>query len=380
MNDSGWNWWGFNLVKLKISSGWLDEDVDLAARAGSKSMLPRIVLGAASALILVMNFGFLTGAAWLVVSLCGELYAVSARRRQLRGHVGTTAQRLNYLFAAALLSAIWTCTTAFYWFSGLPGLRIVAIVIAAAQLIHAQAYAFRSKAVMAVIGAFPAAALIVLPLVFGGLTGAQLASTILGIGLTLAYVASGARTSMSAARALQDAQNELETIAYLDSLTQLSNRRMFTEDFRRLAAFSRRHGTRFASILIDLDRFKLVNDTFGHDAGDALLVKVAERLRGVIRESDRLARLGGDEFAILLPDVQDPETVSKFCRRIIEAFETPLEVNGESVHATPSVGVAIFPDHGENHDAIYKAADLALYEAKRGGRNTWRAFETAIAA
>ncbi|HEY1926451.1 MAG TPA: GGDEF domain-containing protein [Caulobacteraceae bacterium] len=365
---------------MVFSSGWLNEDVDLAARDGSKSTLPRIVLGAASALILVMNFGLSVGAAWLAVNLAGEAYAEFARRRQVRGQIGTKAERLNYLFAAALLSAIWTCTTAFYWFSGLAGLKIVAIVIAAAQLMHAQAYAFRSKAVMVVIGAFPAAALIVMPLVFGGLTGAQLVSTILGIGLTLAYVGSGARASMAAAKALQDAQNELETIAYLDSLTHLANRRMFTEDFRHLAAFSRRHGTRFASVLIDLDRFKIINDTLGHDAGDALLVMVAERLRGVVRESDRLARLGGDEFAILLPDVHDGEVVEKFCHRLIQAFEAPLVVNGEKVRATPSVGVAIFPDHGENHDAIYKAADLALYEAKRGGRNTWREFKAAVPA
>jgi len=367
-------------LKTVFFSSWLNEDVDLAARDGSKSTVPRIVLGAASALILVMNFGLSTGAAWLALNLCGEIYGGFARRRQAQGHVGTKLERLNYLFAAGLLSAIWTCTTAFYWFSGLAGLKILAIVIACAALIHAQAYAFRSKAVMVVIGAFPAAALVVLPLAFGGLRGAQLVSTILGISLALAYVVSGARTSMNAARALQDAQNELEAIAYLDSLTQLANRRMFTEDFRRLAAFSRRHGTRFASVLIDLDRFKIINDTLGHDAGDALLVKVAERLRGVIRESDSLARLGGDEFAILLPDIHDSEVVEKFCHRLIEAFETPLVVNGETVRATPSVGVAIFPDHGENHDAIYKAADLALYEAKRGGRNTWRAFKAVAPA
>ena len=358
----------------------MNEDVDLAAGDGSKSTLPRVVLGAASALILVMNFGLLTGAVWLAVNLGGELYAAFARRRPARDPVGAKAGRLNYLFAVGLLSAIWTCTAGFYWFSGLPGLRIVAIVVAAAQLIHAQAYAFRSKAVMAVIGVFPAAALIVLPLVFGGLAGAQLASAVLGITLTLAYVASGARTSMAASKALHDAQQELEAIAYLDSLTMLANRRMFTEDFRRLAAFSKRHGTRFASILIDLDRFKVVNDTLGHDAGDALLVKVAERLRGVIRKTDHLARLGGDEFAILLADVKDADAVEMFCRRIIEVFDAPLEVKGARVRATPSVGVAIFPDHGENHDAIYKAADLALYEAKRGGRNTWRAFEAPLAA
>jgi diguanylate cyclase (GGDEF)-like protein len=361
--------------ETRCSSGWLNGDVDLAARDGARSTVPRIVLGAASAVILVMNFGLLTGFAWLAVSLAGELYASFARRRQAQGHVGTTAERLNYLFAVALLSAIWTCTTALYWFSGLAGLRIVAIVIAAGQLIHAQAYAFRSKAVLAVIGVFPGAALIVLPLVFGGLTGAQPASAVLGVTLTLAYVVSGARTSMAASKALQDAQNELEAIAYLDSLTMLANRRSFTEDFGRLAAFSKRHGTRFASILIDLDRFKVVNDTLGHDAGDTLLVKVAERLRGVIRHTDRLARLGGDEFAILVADVEDAD-VERFCRRIIQAFDAPLDVNGESVRATPSVGVAIFPDHGENHDAIYKAADLALYAAKRGGRNTWRAFQS----
>jgi diguanylate cyclase (GGDEF)-like protein len=170
---------------------------------------------------------------------------------------------------------------------------------------------------------------------------------------------------------LLQSQQRLEQLAYSDLLTSLPNRRMFTEDFHKRLALTRRQGGYFALLLIDLDHFKQVNDTLGHDAGDALLLEVANRLRSVVRESDCVARLGGDEFAILLAPDDDTAGIDSVCRRLLDCFDAPVLLGGTEMQTTVSVGVALFPDHGETQDVLYKAADLALYAAKRTGRNTW---------
>ncbi len=171
---------------------------------------------------------------------------------------------------------------------------------------------------------------------------------------------------------LAEAQRRLEEIAYYDALTSLPNRRLFTEEFRRMIAQARRRRERFALLLLDLDRFKLVNDTLGHDAGDALLVAAAGHFREAVRESDFVARLGGDEFAILLLDSYLPEAIEPVCRRIVDSFVEPIPFNGQPMKTSPSIGIALYPDHGESQERLFKSADLALYAAKRAGRNTWR--------
>ncbi|HEX7686439.1 MAG TPA: GGDEF domain-containing protein, partial [Burkholderiaceae bacterium] len=172
---------------------------------------------------------------------------------------------------------------------------------------------------------------------------------------------------------LQRLQAQLEELAYSDALTGLPNRRMFGDWCRNFIAAAQRRRGGFALLLIDLDHFKQVNDTRGHDAGDALLVETARRLRGVARRSDVVARLGGDEFAMLLADAADRALAEATCRRILEAFAEPAELpGGAAIRVTPSIGVALFPVDGTTQDALYKSADLALYEAKAGGRNTWR--------
>jgi len=177
-------------------------------------------------------------------------------------------------------------------------------------------------------------------------------------------------------------QTQLRHFAYADMLTGLPNRRAFTEEFRKLLeeAQETTYGDRskLALLLIDLDGFKTVNDTMGHDAGDALLVAASARLRGAVREHDYVARLGGDEFAVLLPGARDEALIDRICTRIIASFAAPVLLGTESVKAGASIGVAVFPDHGITQEAIYKSADIAMYAAKRSGRGTWRCSEQVL--
>ena len=171
---------------------------------------------------------------------------------------------------------------------------------------------------------------------------------------------------------LTQLQHQLEELAYSDALTTLPNRRMFGDYCRQMIAASERQDAGFALLLIDLDHFKQVNDTLGHGAGDALLVETARRLRTVARQADVVARLGGDEFAILLADTAVPSAVDIVCGRILEAFEETIPHEGRQMRTSPSIGVALYPSDGTTQDELYKSADLALYQAKREGRNTWR--------
>ena len=170
---------------------------------------------------------------------------------------------------------------------------------------------------------------------------------------------------------LRATQGYLETMAYSDPLTGLPNRRLFTDEIRRMGAQAQRDGVPFTLLLIDLDHFKEVNDTFGHDAGDALLVEAAARLRHAVRETDRVARLGGDEFAVLLAPGSDQTVGYVICQRIVDAMAHPILHREIAMRVSASIGAANFTSQ-ENVDTLYKAADLALYQAKAGGRNTWR--------
>ena len=170
---------------------------------------------------------------------------------------------------------------------------------------------------------------------------------------------------------LHRSREQLEKMAYFDSLTGLPNRRMFNDDMRRLISRSMRGHGHFALLLVDLDGFKQVNDVDGHDAGDALLVAVAERLKALVRDSDHVARLGGDEFAVLLP-TSDPDALEATCARMRSSLAAPLLLGERVIQVTASIGVAVCPEEGTTPDSLYKSADLALYEAKRAGRNAWR--------
>lgn len=158
--------------------------------------------------------------------------------------------------------------------------------------------------------------------------------------------------------------------AHHDPLTGLPNRKLFTERNTACLAEAARGSASAALLLIDLDDFKLVNDTHGHDAGDAVLQVQAGRLRAALRERDFVARLGGDEFAVLLVDIEDSRDAEAIGERILSAMREPISWDGATLECKGSIGIAIFPEHGRGRSQLFKSADLALYKAKADGRNS----------
>ncbi|SAL59585.1 GAF sensor-containing diguanylate cyclase/phosphodiesterase [Caballeronia telluris] len=168
----------------------------------------------------------------------------------------------------------------------------------------------------------------------------------------------------------QERLRELHRLANIDSLTGLHNRNSMTE---ALLAHCNA-GEPFAYLFIDIDRFKSINDTAGHSAGDTVLTAIAERIRSVLPESAIVARPGGDEFTILLPGVPDPDRIAQACRRLAVACHRPISIDCKTVTMTCSIGVAMYPENGSTPEALFTSADLAMYAAKRAGRNTFRVF------
>ncbi|MGY8632194.1 PAS-domain containing protein [Bradyrhizobium sp. 14AA] len=179
------------------------------------------------------------------------------------------------------------------------------------------------------------------------------------------------------------ARNE-KRIAFLaqhDLLTGLANRAVFSEKLEEAAARLARHGTTFTVLMLDLDRFKAVNDRLGHAAGDQLLVDVARRLQSSLRDTDVLARLGGDEFAIIQENERDQsEGAIGLALRIIGLIEQPFDLGGNQVSVGTSIGIAFAPEHGSDAESLLQKADVALYAAKSAGRNDYRIFQSEMTA
>jgi diguanylate cyclase (GGDEF)-like protein/PAS domain S-box-containing protein len=179
------------------------------------------------------------------------------------------------------------------------------------------------------------------------------------------------------ARDITDRKVAEETISFQalhDQLTQLPNRRLFKDRLDLAITQAKRNGGVLAVMYIDLDRFKLVNDTHGHAEGDELLRNVALRLRGCMRAGDTLARQGGDEFTVLLPDLYSAENVSIIANKIMDDFRTPFLVMGSEFRATASIGIAIYPRDGETSDILLRNADIAMYKVKANGKNGFQFF------
>ena len=173
---------------------------------------------------------------------------------------------------------------------------------------------------------------------------------------------------------------EIRSLAFSDALTGLPNRARFTAELGQRMQSRRGRDQAFALLMLDLDRFKLVNDTLGHGVGDKLLQRVAGRLAAALREQDLMARLGGDEFAILQTDITDPEQARTLAARVVDFLGRPFIIDGQVINIGASVGVAVAPSDGDTPETLLRNADLALYKAKADGRNAYRMFEAALDA
>ena len=180
-------------------------------------------------------------------------------------------------------------------------------------------------------------------------------------------------------------EQQIHQLAYYDALTGLPNRELFRRHAERALRGAKSNGQRFAMIFLDLDEFKYINDTLGHDAGDELLCKIADYLQHSIRPSDlvaklatenstqaSLSRLGGDEFTLLLPDLQDIEGAARVADRVLEQLRRPIKIQGKEFFVTGSMGIALYPNDGDSVDTLLKNADIAMYHAKQSGRNNYR--------
>jgi diguanylate cyclase (GGDEF)-like protein/hemerythrin-like metal-binding protein len=167
----------------------------------------------------------------------------------------------------------------------------------------------------------------------------------------------------------RSAEQHLSYLAYTDVLTGLPNRALLMDRLRDAVVKARTETSNLAVLVADLDGFKTINDTFGHQIGDIVLQATAQRFLECVRDTDTLARLGGDEFCVLLPTINDVREAEMVATRFVEATRQPIAIDGQDLRVGVSVGIALFPDHGSTGDAMLAAADAALYDAKRGGRN-----------
>ncbi len=166
---------------------------------------------------------------------------------------------------------------------------------------------------------------------------------------------------------------ELKKMAFFDDLTEVPNRKMLDRHIQKAIARSRRHQYNLTLMFIDLDDFKIVNDTLGHEAGDQLLVEVVERLTECTREEDLISRLGGDEFIIVFEETSKEE-IEDIANRIIKSVSLPYDIDGNEANISLSIGISMFPDDGEDKDTLIQNADKAMYFAKNNGKNRYEIY------
>ena len=174
------------------------------------------------------------------------------------------------------------------------------------------------------------------------------------------------------------ADRQIEYLATHDSLTDLPNRVMFNQLMHFAIETARRHDWRFAVLFIDLDRFKIINDSLGHEAGDSLLVEIANRLRSSQRACDAIARLGGDEFVVILQGTAETNDIEDVARNLLSVLAQPLLLSGHECHTTASIGIAMYPNDGADAQTLTRNADMAMYLAKEDGKNSFRFFTKQI--
>ncbi len=173
----------------------------------------------------------------------------------------------------------------------------------------------------------------------------------------------------------KDVEEHMHHMAQYDALTHLPNRALFNDRLQQAIAAAQRNQMHLALMFIDLDKFKPVNDTYGHGVGDLLLQDVALRIQDCLRDSDTAARVGGDEFVILLPSIESEPDASRVAEKIRQALNRPFELAGHTLQIGSSIGVAVYPEHGSNEKLLVKSADIAMYHAKKNGRNNVKIYQ-----
>jgi diguanylate cyclase (GGDEF)-like protein len=171
---------------------------------------------------------------------------------------------------------------------------------------------------------------------------------------------------------LREHQERLYHLVHHDNLTSLPNRLLLQDRLQRMMVKAKRNNTYAAVLFLDLDRFKKINDTLGHDIGDKLLLEVAKRLEKCVRQSDTVARLGGDEFAVILDDLRDTKFVAVVARKILNTLSKPIFIEDYELYATSSIGISLFPDDSEEVDGLMRCAETAMYRAKEAGKNNYQ--------
>ncbi len=214
----------------------------------------------------------------------------------------------------------------------------------------------------------------------GRVTGRRRDGSVFPLSLSLAPLNEGFVLVLRDQTEVDRDREQMAALAYRDALTGLPNRRLFFDRLTIALAQAHRYRHRLAVVFVDLDRFKNMNDTLGHAAGDELLKAVSERLDHSVREGDTVARLGGDEFALLLPGIHYAEDVAKVSQKLVEALRRPFRIQGRDLRVTASGGVGLYPEDGEDAETLLKNADTAMYRAKERGRDNFQMFSPAMAA
>lgn len=173
---------------------------------------------------------------------------------------------------------------------------------------------------------------------------------------------------------LKKNQNDLDRMAHHDALTGLANRLLLSARMEQSMSRSRRMKTNLAVLFVDLDRFKNINDSFGHDHGDRVLKLIASRLQSLVRDSDTVARIGGDEFIIIIEQVKKREDIVRFAQKLLTEISAPIDLDQNRFNITATIGISLFPEHGDSVNMLLKCADLAMYEAKDDGRNSYQLY------
>ncbi len=177
---------------------------------------------------------------------------------------------------------------------------------------------------------------------------------------------------------LEKQKDEFNYQAHYDALTKLPNRLFFNEKLPTAIKKAQRDVTKTALLFIDLDRFKQINDTLGHDYGDKVLQDVSHRMKNILRADDTLFRLGGDEFTVIMENFSSSEKPSKLAQRIVASFENPMLIDGHTIHISSSIGISLYPDDSSNPSDLIRYADSAMYKAKEEGRNNFKFYSSEL--